>query len=47
MKVAFEYDSGNEDTPQNSENLMNIVREYPARYTCNKVLDRKEPVPTV
>ena len=30
MKMAFEYDCGNEDTPQNSENLMNIVREYPA-----------------
>ena len=28
-------------------NLMNIVGEYPVKYTCSKVLDRKEPVPTV
>ena len=26
---------------------MNIVREYPAKYTCSKVLDHKESVPTV
>ena len=47
MKIASEYDCGNEDTPLNSVNLMNIVREYPAKYTCSKVLDQKEPVPTV
>ena len=31
----------------NSVNLMSILREYPAKYTCSKVLDHKEPVPTV
>ena len=36
-----------EDTPQNSVNLMNILREYPTKYTFSKVLDHKEPVPTV
>ena len=41
------HDCGNEDTPQNSVNLMNILREYPAKYTFSKVLDHKEPVPTV
>ena len=35
MKTASEYDCGNEDTPQNSMNLMNIVREYPTKYTCS------------
>ena len=47
MKMASEYDCGNEDTPQNSVNLMNILREYPAKYTFCKVFDHKEPVPTV
>ena len=49
MKMASEYDCGNEDTPQNSVNLMNIVREYPTKYTCtcSKVLDHKEPVPII
>ena len=47
MKMASEFDCGNEDTPQNSVNLMNILREYPAKYTFSKVLDYKEPVPTV
>ena len=37
MKMAFEY----------RENLMNIVREYSAKYTISKVLDHKEPGPTV
>ena len=46
MKMAFEYDCGKANTPQNSENLMNIVRAYPAKYTCSKVLDHKEPVHT-
>ena len=33
MKMASEYDRGNdEDTPQNSVNLMNVIREYPAIY---------------
>ena len=41
------YNCGNEDTALNSVNLMNILREYPAKYTCSKVLDHKEPVPTV
>ena len=45
--MASEFDCGNEDTPQNSVNLMNILREYPAKYTFSKVLDYKEPVPTV
>ena len=31
MKMSSEYFCGNdEDTPQNSVNLMNIIREYPA-----------------
>ena len=47
MKMASEFDCGNEDIPQNSVNLMNILREYPAKYTFSKVLDHKEPVPTV
>ena len=47
MKMASEFDCGNEDTPQNSVGLMNILREYPAKYTFSKVLDQKEPVPTV
>ena len=47
MKMSSEYDCGNEDNPQNSVNLMNIVGEYPAKYTCSQVLDNKEPVPTV
>ena len=49
MKMASEYDCGNEDTPQNRVNLMNIaniVREYPTKCTCSKVLDHKEPCPT-
>ena len=46
MKMASEYDGGNEDTPSNSVNLMNIVRKYPAKYICSKLLDHKEPVPT-
>ena len=33
MKMSSEYDCGNEDNPQNSVNLMNIVGEYPAKYT--------------
>ena len=47
MKMASKYDCGNEDTPADSLNLINIVREYPAKYICSKVLDHKEPVPTV
>ena len=36
MKMAPEYNCGNEeDTPQNSVNSMNIIREYPA------ICDRK------
>ena len=31
MKMASEHDCGNEDTPQNSVNLMNISREYRAK----------------
>ena len=46
MKMASEYNCGNEDT-QKSVNLMNIVRGYHAKYTCSNVLDHKEPVPTV
>ena len=47
MKMAYEYDCGNKGTctPQNSVNLMNIIREYPTKYTCSKVIDHKEPVP--
>ena len=45
MKMASKYDCGNEDTPQNSVNLMNVIREYPTKYNCSKVLDHKEPVP--
>ena len=41
MKMSSEYDSGNDDNPQNSVNLMNIVEEYPAKYTCSQVLDNK------
>ena len=47
MKMVSKYDCNNEDTPQNGVNLMNIVREYPAKYTYSKVLDYEEPVPTV
>ena len=47
MKMASEYDCGNEDTPPKSVNLMNIVGEYHAKYNCSNVLDHKEPVPTV
>ena len=33
MKMASKYDRGNdEDTPQNSVNLMNVLREYPSIY---------------
>ena len=33
MKMASEYDCANdEDTPQNSVNLMYVIREYPAIY---------------
>ena len=46
MKMSSEYDCGDDDNPQNSVNLMNIVGEYPAKYTCSQVLDNKEPVPT-
>ena len=45
--MASKNDCGNEDTPQTSVNLMNIIREYPTKYTYSKVLDHKEPVPTV
>ena len=31
MKMVSEYNCGNEDTTQNSVNLMNIIREYPAK----------------
>ena len=47
MKMESEYNCGNEDTRQNSVNLMNIVRKCPAKYTCRKVLDHKEIVHTV
>ena len=47
MKMVSEYDCGNEDTTKNSVNLMNIMREYPAKKTYSKVLDHEKPVPTV
>ena len=37
MKMASEHDCGNEDTPQNSVNLMNIVREPPNIHTRSVV----------
>ena len=36
MKMASEYDCGNEeDIPQSSVNLMNVIIEYPAMLTEN------------
>ena len=33
MEMTCKYDCGNEeDTPQNSVNLMNVIREYPTIY---------------
>ena len=39
MKMESKYNCGNEDTRQNSVNLMNIIRKYPAKYTCRKVCE--------